>query len=240
VDQGQRDLSSDARNGGSLTAFALQQQKQLSAILSTSQSLQKYSVVQDLVARSLVEAIGLAVTDGAALGNTVRNVTRNALFAEIKSAPKLVFTLAAQRGLEDAASQYHQLSLIQLPPTDATVLSAPDLSVIRNLYIRARSEQLPFEALAAKLMPTSGVELAQQGFQSVVSEMLPVSGSADLQVVTFRNVLDLEKQVAALGNTQTALQSYRDNLNLALGLAEANDAQISSWASSASARCGQN
>jgi len=220
-------VSPDARNGGN----------RVSGILGTSRALQGYSVVQDALARAMVEALEAGVTGGASLTKAVPNITVGILQSQLRSAPQTVFTLAAQHGLEMSADAYNQMNAVPLPPADATALIATDLSKIKDLYIQARSLELPYEALAAKLMPTSGSQLTNQAFASAISELIPSVGLKATEIVTLQSLFDFQKSVANLSGSLPALQAYSQNLKLALNLADANNRTISEWATKSRSAC---
>lgn len=220
--------SPDARNGSSRVA----------AILGTSKALQNYSNVQDVLARGMVEALEAVVTDGASLSKAVPNLTKGVFFNQLKSAPKTVFVVAAQRGLEASLAAYKQMETVPLPPADATVLNAPDLVRIKALYVQARTLELPYEALASKLMPTTATQLTNQAFASAISELIPSVGLTSTEQVTLNDLLDFQKSVANLSGSLPALQAYSQNLKLALNLADANKRTISEWATKSSSACG--
>jgi hypothetical protein len=220
--------SADARNGSS----------RVSAILGTSKALQNYSNVQDVLARGMVEALEAAVTDGASLSKAVPNLTKGIFFNQLQSAPKTVFVVTAQRGLEATLSAYKQIEAVPLPPTDATVLNAPDLLRIKALYLQARTLELPYEALASKLMPTTASQLTNQAFASAISELIPSAGLTSTDQVTLNDLLTFQKSVANLSGSLPALQAYSQGLKLALNLGDANNRTISEWAMKSASTCG--
>ncbi len=219
----------DARNGST----------RVSGILGTSKALQTYTAVQDVIARAMVEAVEAGFTGGASLTKAVPNVTLGALKAQLTNAPKTLLTLAAQHGLEASLTAYKQMEAVPLPPEDATALNATDLARLRDLYIQARSLELPYEALAAKLMPTSGSELTEQALKSALGELTggPLFSGAPTSAVTLQNLLNLQKGVANLAKSLPALQAYSQDLNLATNLTTANSETISKWASAAAQKC---
>jgi hypothetical protein len=219
----------DARSGST----------RVSGILGTSKALQTYAAVQDVIARAMVEAVEAGFTGGASLTKAVPNVTLGALKAQITNAPKTLLTLAAKHGLEASLAAYKQMEAVPLPPEDATALNATDLARLRDLYIQARSLELPYEALAAKLMPTSGSELTEQALKSALGELTggPLFSGAPTSAVTLQNLLNLQKGVANLAKSLPALQAYSQDLNLATNLTAANSETISKWASAAAQKC---
>jgi hypothetical protein len=134
---------------------------------------------------------------------------------------------------------YNHMEAVPLPPADASVLNAPNLIKIRNFYVQARSLELPYEALAAKLMPTSAAQLTEQAFASAISEIIPSAGFSSTEKVTLKTLWDFQTSVANLKDTLPALAAYSQNLNLALNLAAANDRTISQWAGAAANSCAQ-
>lgn len=221
-------VSPDARNGGS----------RVSAILGTSKALEGYTIVQDAIARGMVEAVEAVATDGASLTKAVPNATAGILTNQLKSSPKTLFVIAAQHGLEMSLNAYKQIEAVPLPPADATVLNAPDLIRIKNLYIRARTLELPYGALAAELMPTNPTQLTNQAFASAISQIIPAVGFSSTDVVTLKTLLDFQKSVANLSESLPALQAYSQNLKLGLDLADANKHTISEWATKSASACG--
>jgi hypothetical protein len=221
--------SPDARNGS----------MRVSGILGTSKALQTYTAVQDVVSRAMVEAVEAGFTGGASLAKAVPNVTLGALKAQLTNAPKTLLTLAAQHGLEASLAAYKQMDAVPVPPQDATALNATDLSRLRDLYVQARSLELPYEALAAKLMPTSGSDLTEQALKSALGELTggPLFSGAATSVVTLQNLLALQTGIANLAKSLPALQAYSQDLNLATNLAAANSQTILNWASAAGQKC---
>jgi hypothetical protein len=224
-------VSSDARNGS----------RRVSGILGTSKALQGYSTVQDALARAMVEAVEAGATGGVSLSKAVPNLTFGILKQQVMNSPKTLLTLAAQRGLENSLLAYTQMEAVPLPPADATALNAADLARIKDLYLQARSLELPFEALASKLMPTSASDLTEQALKSAFSELVDgplFSGATQAAKLTLKGVLDLQKSVANLSGTLPALRAYSQDLNLALSLADANNRTISVAATNSASPCG--
>lgn len=213
-------LSPDARNGS----------RRVSGILGTSKAIQGYTTIQDVFARAMVEALEAAVTDGASLAKALPSLGKGVAINQLKNAPKTVFVLTAQRGLEQSLAAYQQMENVPLPPNDATVLNAPDLLRIKNYYFQARTLELPYGALAAKLMPTSGTELTNQALASAISELIPAAGLNQVDTVTLQNLLTFQKSVSNLSQTLPPLQAFSQNLNLAIDLTNANNRTISQWA----------
>lgn len=222
-------VSADARGGA----------RRVSGILGTSKALQNYSNVQDALARGMVEAVEAVVTDGASLSKVVPTLTGRIVMNQLKAAPKTIFVLAAQVGLQQSLAAYNQMDSAPMPPADATVLNAPDLIRIEAFYLQARTLELPYEALAAKLMPTTASQLTNQAFVSAISEIIPSVGFNPTQLVTLNDLLTLQKSVANLADTLPATQAYSQNLKLALELADANNRSISQAALIAAQPCGQ-
>ena len=221
-------VSQDARNG--LT--------RVGGILGTSKAMQGYSTVQDAFARAMVEALEATVTDGASLTKLVPTLTTGIVTSQLKNAPRTLFVLTAQRGMEGSLAAYRQMQAVPLPPADATVLTAPDLAKIRAAYLQARTLELPYVALAAKLMPTTTAQLTNQALASAISEAVPSLGSGGTVKVTLESLLDFQKSLANLSSTLPALQAYSQNLNLALNLANANSRTVSDWATIQPSVCG--
>jgi hypothetical protein len=172
------------------------------------------------------------------LTKLVPALTTGIVTSQLKSAPRTLFVLTAQRGMEGSLAAYRQMQAVPLPPADATVLNAPDLAKVRADYLQARTLELPYEALAAKLMPTTAVQLTNQALASAINEAVPLLGSSGTVQVTLQSLLDFQKSLANLSSTLPALQAYSQNLNLALNLANANSRMISDWAIAQPAVCG--
>ncbi len=221
--------SMDARNGST----------RVSGILGTSKAMQTYTTVQDVISRAMVEAVEAGFTGGASLTKAVSNVTLGVLKAQLTNAPKTLLTLAAQHGLEASLAAYKQMEALPLPPQDATALNATDLARLRDLYVHARSLELPYEALAAKLMPQTGGELTEQALKGALGELTggPVFSGAPASAVTLQSLLSLQTGLANLSKSLPALQTYSQDLNLATNLTAANSATISKWASGAAEKC---
>ena len=210
----------------------------VSGILGTSKALQNYSNVQDLLARSMVEALEAVATDGASLSKAVPNITVGALKSQLLSAPKTILTLTAQRGLEESLTKYRQLDSL-LPPQDSTALNAVDLGRIKSLYVQARTLELPYEALAVKLMPTQGSDLTNAALKSAMSEITsgPLFSDSPTAAVNLQGILSLEKSLKDLAKSLPAFQDYSQNLALAVNLAAANENTITKWANGACQPC---
>jgi len=220
--------SSDARTGST----------RVSDILGTSKALQTYTATQDILARAMVEAVEAGLTDGATLSTAVQHVTLGTVKTQIKSLPKTLLTHTAQIGLAESETDYKQLEA-DLPPTGATVFNATSLAQIHTLYVKARSLELAYSVLAAKLMPTSGKELTEQALKSALSELTvgPASTTSPTATVTLKDLLDLQTSVANLTKSLPALQAYSQNLTLASNLKTAESKEIAEWASSAVQVC---
>ena len=220
-------LSPDARNGT----------RRVSAILDTSQALQHYEMIQSALAMVMAEALEAAVTGGTSLEKAVPNIGWNFVQSQFASpaTARTVLTLTAQAGLQTSLVAYKQLEAI-LPPADATALDLATLLNVKNLYSRAYGLELPEGAMASALMPNNGTALTSQYLQSLLKELAPGVPSPT-EVVTLKSLLDLQKALATLGQSNTALRAYYDNFNLAINLAQANDRQIEAWAKQASSTC---
>jgi hypothetical protein len=157
---------------------------------------------------------------------------------QLKNAPKTIFVLTAQRGLEQSLAAYKQMENVPLPPADAPVLNGPDLVRIKTYYSQARTLDLPYAALAAKLMPTTASQLTNQAFASMISELIPSMGVNNAEMVTLKRLLDLQKSVGNLRDTLPALQDFSQNVKLALDLAAAENKMASEWATKSASACG--
>lgn len=216
-----------ARNGSS----------RVSAILETSKALHTYSTVQDALVRAMVEAIQATATGGATLSKAVPSLTLGVLKTQVANAPRTLLVLLAHHGLNESLDAYRQMDAT-LPPLDATALDAAALASIRDLYVRARSSELPYEALAAKLMPTNWRDLTEDALRSGLSEVLsgPSFSGLPTEKVTLQQLLELQKGLGAL-NSLPALRAYSENLDLAIMLAYANSQTIAGWITGAAKVC---
>jgi hypothetical protein len=203
----------------------------VAAVLGTSTAMQHYTAVQDILARAMAEALVGGATGGTSLARGVTNLTVNVAKSQLLTAGNTLITIAARRGLEMSLDAYKQMEAVPLPAADATALNAADLARIKDLYLRARTLELPNEALVAKLMPTSAGQLTAQAWKSALGEAVgpAFSGVDPAGTVTFEELFKLQKSLSSLGETQTALQFYTQNFNLAVNLAAANDRTMASW-----------
>ena len=208
----------------------------VSDILSTSKAIQHYTASQDLIARAMVEAMEGAATDGASLAKVPVNLTIGFVKSQITNAPRNILTDTAQAGLNQSLNLYKQMESVPLPPADATVLNASDMSKILTLYTQAHTLDLPYSALAAKLMPQHTQDLTDAALKSIISELTagPVFAGSPTAAMTTSQLLLLQTSLANLANGNVALQAFHDNLNLAVNLNKANSAAIDRIASGAS------
>lgn len=222
--------SADVRNGS----------QRVSAILETSKSVQRYEAIQDVIARGMVEALAAGVTGGASLSSlskAIPNLTWGVLSAQLQGAPQTLFTLAAQRGLEESKERYKLLES-ELPPADGTAFVLRDLEKVKDLSTHAQVLELPNAALAVALMPKNWNELLNQALKSIASQVvsgLPKSN----EVVTLDGLLKFQGSLAQLSKDYPALKAYSENLSLALRLAEANNRRIEAMAEAAASVCSQ-
>jgi hypothetical protein len=216
----------DARNGA----------RDVSAILTTSQDLQGYSIAQDAVARALAEALKAGITGGASLSEAIPNISYGMLKNQLLNAPKTVLIATAHHGLLESQRLFSQMPL---PPANAVTLKAEDLANIRTLYIQARTLQLPYQALTAKLMPTSAQDLIESGMKSAVGELLSDSSifPPGSDTVTPQQLFQFQTGMANLAKGMPALQAYSENLNLALKLADANQKTMAEWLEKSATGC---
>jgi hypothetical protein len=208
----------------------------LPGMIGTSQTLQGYQAVQDVLARAMAEAVEAAVTGGASLTTFVPNLTGGVMRSQLTNAPKMLLTLAAQTGLRRSLDTYSQLETI-LPPADSVALDANNLEQLRLLYTKAQGLDLPNEALASALMPKSANVLTKQALQSAVGQLLPGLPASNA-AVTLNDLWKFQTSLAQAGGTLPALQKYEENLNLVIHLLEANDRKIAAWATQAARACG--
>jgi hypothetical protein len=211
-------------------------QATLQGMISTSQALQTYEAVQDVIARAMAEAAETAVTGGTSLTAVVPKLTGGILRSQLMNAPKTLFARAAQAGLQRSLDIYDKQLRPILPPADSVALDANNLAQVKLFYTQAQLLDLPNEALAAALMPGSATELTNQALQSVVSQLIPNLPSLN-EAVTLKGLWDLQKSLAQAGKGLPALQKYFENMNLLIHLSEANDKKIETWAVRAAQAC---
>lgn len=207
----------------------------VSSVLGTSKAIQTYTARQDLIARSMVEAMEAAATDGASLAKAPANLTLGVLKSQMVSYPRTILSLTAQDGLAQSLTLFKQMEAVPLPPADATVLNASDMSKIFALYTQAHMLQLPYEALAAKLMPQQAQELTDTGLKSMIGELAagPLFSGSPTTAVTLQQLLQIQTDLANLNSAGTALRSFHENLNLAVNLAKASNSAIERQTSAA-------
>ncbi len=208
----------------------------LEDMIGTSQALQGYEAIQDVLARAMAEAVEAAVTGGASLTAAVPKLTGGILRTELMNAPRTLFTVVAQIGLQRSLDTYKQLETI-LPPANAVALNANNLGQVKLLYTQAQWLDLPNEALASALMPTSAIELTNQALQSVVSELIPGLPS-QTEAITLGQLWNLQKTLAEAGKGLPALQKHSENLDLVIRFSKANGRKIDTWATAAAQACG--
>jgi hypothetical protein len=207
-------------------------------VISTSQALQAYEAIQDVLARGMAEAIEAAVTGGVSLSKAVPNLEWGIVESQLSNSPRTVLALSAQVGLQYSLGYYKQLSDPKtLPPADSTALDITTLENVKAVYSQAQALDFPNEALAAALMPTSAAQLTNEALNSVVSELLPGLPSPN-EAVTLEGLLNLQKSLAQVGQTVPALQKYAQNFGLELHLWAAYDSKINTWTAEATTACG--
>ena len=210
----------------------------VTGILSTSKAILQYDNIQDLTARFMVEAIEAVATDGASLAKAPANLTMGVLKRQLMNSPKTLITLIAQTALQESAAKYRQIQTLS-PPQDASVLNATDASQIESLYFQAKALELPYGALAAKLMPTSGGELSEAALKSAMGELTggPLFAGSPNEELSVDALLKLQQGIKNLSKSIPALQSFSENLDLSQNLIKANQQTIVKWASDACQQC---
>lgn len=213
--------------------------RRVSAILDTSVAIQQYSHVQGALATAMTEAIKLYATQGASALKITLDLTLDQLKSQIQSAPKIFLMLTAQKGLRESLQEYRQMEP-KFPPADSTTLDASVLEDIYRSYLVARILELPYGALAAKLMPISGGDLGKEAINMIASGLLSsLPGGSVGRKLTLQTLLDVNETLGTLNGSIPALKPYAENLDLALKLAAANKRTISTWTAEASYTCGQ-
>jgi len=220
----------DARNGASL----------VTSLIQTSVQIETYTTVQELLARSMAEALKAAATGGVTASEAVENLTVGMLKSELLSSPRSFLILSAREGLTASLNAYSQMLAVPFPASNATVFRIEDLNAIKGFYLQAYALYLPNSALAAKLMPNAS-QMTDQALTSFIGQLFTVtpgfSAANDNQVLTLRSLLTLQKGIANLGTGLTALQDYSQDLNLVLNLANAEQRTISQLAIAAANSC---
>jgi hypothetical protein len=207
----------------------------VSSILQASQTIWTANQVQDLFARGMAEALEFLATRGTSLAKVVPSLLWGEVKQQLVSSPQDLLFVSAQIGLNESKQKYSELLNI-LPPADATTLDVTILESVRQLYDQAYILELPNEALATALMPTTLTQQLLDIFGSMVSEVIPGLPS-DSERVTLAGLLTLSKSIAVAGQSYPAFQNYSSMMNRALTLVQAQDRLISSWAAEAAAAC---
>jgi hypothetical protein len=227
----------DTRNSGT----------RIKDVLDTSAALDTYTRTQDVLARTMVEAVAAELSGGASLDTAVPRLTRGIVYSEISRAPVTVLKLTGYTGLNESKSAYESLG--QLPPSDSTVLSVQDLNKLKVPYYKARGLELAYTPLVVKLLVQRAGDLTNQAVSSALSEIggsglfgadagnVAKVSTTDATQVTLRQLLRVQTQISSLGNSLKALEAYKENLALGLNVAAANDATISAWAQGAAKSC---
>jgi tetratricopeptide (TPR) repeat protein len=207
----------------------------ISSILSASRSIQLDTALADFAARGMTEALEAVVTGGASLAKTVPNLTYGILGSQLLNSPRTFLIVAARTGLERSLDRYSQLGTI-LPPADATALDVTALETVKQLYTQAYVLELPNEALATAMMPTTITQQLQDLVGSMLSEVIP--GAPDpTQLVTLDALFKLQKSLANAGRALPELQAYSESLENALKFAAEEDQVIGAWAKQAATAC---
>jgi hypothetical protein len=111
-----------------------------------------------------------------------------------------------------------------------------DLEKIESLHTAASTLASVSEALGAALAPTTWQDEFTQYLGSAITELMKQPGLKTNATLTLSDVLKLQQYVAGTGQTFTA---YKQSLELALRVSQANQLTISEWAKGAARGCGQ-
>ena len=207
----------------------------ISSILSASRSIQLDTALADFAARGMTEALEAVVTGGASLAKTVPNLTYGVLKSQLLNSPRTFFIVAARTGLERSLDRYNQLGTI-LPPADATALDLTTLETVKQLYTQAYVLELPHEALATAMMPTTITQQLRDLVGSILSEVIPGVPNAT-ELVTLSALFKLQQSLANAGRALPELQAYSESLQNVLRFAAEADQVIGAWAKRAADAC---
>jgi hypothetical protein len=191
--------------------------------------------VQDLAARDMAEALEFLATGGASLAKVVPNLLWGEVKQQLENSSKNFLIVSAQTGLNESKQKYSELLSI-LPPADATTLDVATLESVRQLYDQAYILELPNEALATALMPTTLTQQLLDILGSMMSEVIP-GLPEDSERVTLEGLLTLGRSIAAAGQSYPGFQNYSMTMGRALTLVQEQDRLISSWAAEAAGAC---
>ena len=188
--------------------------------LETSAALDRYTLAQDLIVRSTIEAMKAAATGGGSLTAAISSVTVNVIKGELAS-PEAYFAKLSRAALRDAVAMLQQAQ--QIKQSVSSPFDADKTLQVHDLFVRGRALQLPFAALASGLLPTSGRQLVEKALNSAATQA--IAGLPGEEVVTVQRLLQINELLAQAIATDPVFKRYGDNLKLAgdLSLAERND-----------------
>jgi hypothetical protein len=209
----------------------------LSGRLGDMKQIVRYEAVQDYVVRLDIEALKAGLTGGASLPLVPAKAFAGAVTAQLANVGGALTTYA-QIGLQDSREAYARLELF-LPPQSCTVYDVDWLKVVSDQYVLARGLELPATALVRALMPTSGVDLFDQGLSSAVRQT--VSGglpqASETAMITAREVLAVQTLMLEPLKPSSPLRAYAESLALAISLPQAERDLIVRWTNETPTAC---
>jgi hypothetical protein len=212
-------------------ATGLPGSKRVSAILETHKRLRQYELAQGILARASVQILAATISGGATLTYTVPAGLTWRVVREQFLNLKGLLSLTGRQGLEEALSKYQQIesSIANLKPNSIDEVTAFE---IRRLYEPAHGLELSCGALLTSLMPKRGRQLLEKALKDIGDELVRTLPLSD-EVLTTREVLDLQGKMDDALKTNPALKEYYEKLDLAKRLREANEQVITAWAEQA-------
>ena len=208
--------------------------RSVKAILQTSRSVQTYELVQDVLARALVESIRAELTGGTSLAKGAIGITLTVLRNQFTN-PRVMLSRWAQEALQQTVDILEEMER-NLPPDDAKVFEVERLELIKSLHTQAQFLQLPFGALAAALMPKAVNDLTSEALKSLGSQFLGALPASD-EVITLGNLLDATNAMVNASTAVPALREFQQKWNLATQLAKANEGKMSAFIGASLAAC---
>lgn len=205
--------------------------KRVSAILETHKRLRQYELTQGILARASVQVLAATMSGGATLTYTVPAGLTWRVVREQFLNLKGLLSLTGRQGLEEALSKYQQIesSIANLKPNSIDEVTAVE---IRRLHEPAHGLELSCGVLLTSLMPKRGRQLLEKALKDIGDELVRTLPLSD-EVLTTREVLDLQGKMDDALKSNPALKEYYEKLDLAKRLKEANEQVITAWAEQA-------
>ncbi len=205
--------------------------KRVSVILETHKRLRQYELAQGILARASVQILAATISGGATLTYTVPAGLTWRVVREQFFNLKGLLSLTGRHGLEEALSKYSQIEnpIANLKPNSIDEVTAAE---IRRLYEPTNGLELSCGALLTSLMPKKGRQLLEKALKDIGDELVRTLPLSD-EVLTTRDMLDLQGKMDDALKTDPALKEYYEKLDLAKRLTEANEQVIIAWAEQA-------